>query len=138
MGTYMINRTPTATLNWKSPCEVLYDKEPRYDNIKTFGCLCYASNIYPKRNKLDPRAIKCVFLVYSTAKKTYKIYDLNNQKALISRDVILHERVSPYRIDNYDDNHVPFPIFTDEIDEENWYNDIEGNDEDPSNDDDGT
>ena len=38
---FLINRLPTATLNNKSPFEVLFNKTPAYESLCTFGCLCY-------------------------------------------------------------------------------------------------
>lgn len=40
---YLINRTPTAVLGYKSPYEVLFGCVPDYDNMRIFGCLCYAT-----------------------------------------------------------------------------------------------
>lgn len=39
---HLINRTPTKQLQGKTPYECLYDSKPSYDNIKMFGCLCFA------------------------------------------------------------------------------------------------
>ncbi|KAK4411317.1 Retrovirus-related Pol polyprotein from transposon RE2 [Sesamum angolense] len=62
-ATYLINRLPTPLLNWKSPFEILYKKPPSYAQLKVFGCLCFASNVTPHKQKFDQRAYKCVFPV---------------------------------------------------------------------------
>ncbi|KAL0431167.1 UNVERIFIED_CONTAM: Retrovirus-related Pol polyprotein from transposon RE1 [Sesamum radiatum] len=96
-ATHIINKLPTPTLNWKSPFEILYDSPPTYDNLKMFGCLCFASNIYPHKSKFDQRAFKRVFLGYVPDHKGYKLYDIQRDKVLISRDVIFHESVFPFQ-----------------------------------------
>ncbi|KAK4410281.1 hypothetical protein Sango_0101100 [Sesamum angolense] len=54
---------PTPTLNWKSPYELLYRTPPSYDHLKSFGCLCFASNVLPQKSKFDPRAFHMSLLV---------------------------------------------------------------------------
>ncbi|KAL0284907.1 UNVERIFIED_CONTAM: Retrovirus-related Pol polyprotein from transposon RE2 [Sesamum angustifolium] len=72
VATYLINRLPTYILQWKSPYELLFHKPPSYANLKGFGCLCFASNTSPSKQKFDARAHKCVFLGYSQTHKAYK------------------------------------------------------------------
>lgn len=87
MATHVINRTPNNVLSWKTPCEILYGKKSDLSNLKVFGCLRYSANIMPFKDKLDKRAMKCVFIGYNPSKKAYKLYDLNTHKVFVSRDV---------------------------------------------------
>ncbi|KAL0408068.1 UNVERIFIED_CONTAM: hypothetical protein Sradi_1741200 [Sesamum radiatum] len=71
-ATYLINRLPTNLLHWKSPFEVFYNKATSYSNLRVFGCLCFASNTSPTKQKFYARAHRCVFLGYSSTHKAYK------------------------------------------------------------------
>ncbi|GKV48080.1 hypothetical protein SLEP1_g54916 [Rubroshorea leprosula] len=94
---YLINLTPTPVLSELTPFEKLFNKTPNYHYIKTFGCLCFAHNNSKARNKFDSRASKCVFIGYPFGKRGYKVYDLETHEIFISRDVIFHEEIFPYR-----------------------------------------
>ena len=59
---FLINRTPTPTLENASPYEILHNKTPDFSFLKVFGCLAYASSLSRDRTKLGPKAHKCVFL----------------------------------------------------------------------------
>ncbi|KAL0303814.1 UNVERIFIED_CONTAM: Retrovirus-related Pol polyprotein from transposon RE1 [Sesamum radiatum] len=90
-------RLPTSNLNWKSPFEILYNRVPDFTQLKVFGCLCYATNTLPHKQKFDKRASKCVFLGYCQSKKAYKIYDLDTHTLFTSRDVIFREDSFPFQ-----------------------------------------
>lgn len=77
--TYIVNRLPTSTLNWKTPYEMLFGKQPNYSSLKVFGCLSYATNVRPHKRKFEPRAYKCIFLDFSLGQKAYKIYNLDSK-----------------------------------------------------------
>ena len=60
-----------------------------YSSPSVFGCKCYkcyATIVHPKQ-KIEPRAISCVFLGYPCGHKGYKLYDMQSKKFFISRDV---------------------------------------------------
>lgn len=110
-ATFIINRLPSAILQWKSPYELLYDELLDFDRMRCFGCLCFASNIVPLKDKFAPRAFKCVFLGYVTGQKAYKVYDMENDRTLISRDVLFYEDQYPmFNLTDSSECPNPFPF----------------------------
>lgn len=56
-----------------------------------FGCVCFV-HLQPRtRGKLNPKAVRCVFLSYSITQKGYKCYDPHTRKVYVSMDVNLFE-----------------------------------------------
>ncbi|KAL2242415.1 UNVERIFIED_CONTAM: Retrovirus-related Pol polyprotein from transposon RE1 [Sesamum indicum] len=111
-ATHIINKLPTSTLNWKSPFEVLYKSPPTYESLKTFGCLCFASNFYPGKTKFDSRAFECIFLGYMPNQKGYKVYDLHNNRTFVSRDVLFHESIFPFKTAAGKEVQTPLPLLS--------------------------
>jgi hypothetical protein len=95
IATHLINRLPSRVLDFKCPLEVLQDKVQDVSYLKVFSCTCYVHLPATQRDKLDPRAVKCIFLGYSQTKKGYKCYEPKSKKLYISRDVRFVE-TSPY------------------------------------------
>jgi len=84
---YLINRLPSRVLDFKSPLEVLQVTSPKLAHLKVFGCSCFVYLPSTKRDKLDSRAVKCIFLGYSQTQKGYRFYDPLQKKMYVSRDV---------------------------------------------------
>nr|KYP54945.1 Retrovirus-related Pol polyprotein from transposon TNT 1-94 [Cajanus cajan] len=98
-ATYLINRLPSTILSSKSPMEVLKSFYPHITHTnnhqpRIFGCVSFVHVHSSGRGKLDPRAIKCVFLGYSATQKGYKCFHPPSQKFFVSRDVTFHEQIS--------------------------------------------
>lgn len=94
---HLINTMPLSSVHFSSPYELLHGSKPSLYHLKFFGCLCYVSTVKAHRSKLDPRSIPCIFLWYPSAQKAYKVYDLENHKFIISKDIIFHEKHLPFR-----------------------------------------
>ena len=99
-ATYLINRMPSRILNHQTPCQILLKTFPNTHIIsnlplKIFGCSAFV-HIYPQnRGKLDPRAIKCIFLGYSPHQKGYKCYSPVTRRYYHTMDVTFFEN-HPY------------------------------------------
>ncbi|KAK4390093.1 Retrovirus-related Pol polyprotein from transposon RE1 [Sesamum angolense] len=110
-ATYLINRLPTSVLNWKTPYEILYGKPVNYTVIRTFGYLAFATNVQPHKSKFTKRAYRCIFVGYAFGQKGYRLYDLEDNIMLVSRDVVFHEGVFPYENVPSPSDDYPYPIF---------------------------
>ena len=71
----------------------LTGKQPGYENLKTFGCLCYASTSNKNMHKFDPKTKAYVFLGYPSGYKGYKLLDIETHYVSISRHVFFHEDI---------------------------------------------
>ena len=76
---FVINRTPSPVIGNKTPFEILTGKVPAYDQMRTYGCLCYGSTSPKGRKKFQPRSKACVLLGYPFGVKGYKLWDLETQ-----------------------------------------------------------
>ena len=78
-ATHLINRLPSKSLESKSPMKVLSQFYPDLSisnglTPRVFGFTSFVHVHSNNRGKLDPRAIKCIFVGYSPTQKGYKCY----------------------------------------------------------------
>ncbi|GJV18496.1 retrotransposon protein, putative, ty1-copia subclass [Tanacetum coccineum] len=89
---YLINRSPSTTIEKKTPIE-MWSGHPRdYGMLRIFGCVAYS---HIKQGKLEPRAVKCVLLGYPEGVKGYRLYTLDDEspKIVTSRNMVFNESV---------------------------------------------
>ncbi|MCO5566892.1 hypothetical protein L7F22_020575 [Adiantum nelumboides] len=85
---HVLNRCPTRALKTITPYESWYDRKPSVSYLRVFGCLAYAHIPQQLRGKLDDKAVKCIFVGYSSGSKGYRLYNPATNKIFESRDVI--------------------------------------------------
>lgn len=91
---YLQNRCCTRALQDKTPLEAWTVSKPSVKHLKVFGCICYVHVPDQKRHKLESKAEKGIFIGYNSQSKGYRIYNLETEKVIVSRDVIFDKEVS--------------------------------------------
>ena len=89
---FLYNRTPHSALEGITPFEAKNSRKPVITNIKVFGSLCYYKDNSPK-TKLDPRGVKAILIGYGQEANLYKVWDIQKEKALWTRDIRVFENV---------------------------------------------
>jgi hypothetical protein len=95
IATYLINRMSLRVLDNKSPAELLLKSNDFVVPPKVFGCVCFVHDYRNNVGKLDPRAVKCVFVGYSPTQKGYRCWCPSERRFFVSMDVTFREH-EPY------------------------------------------
>jgi hypothetical protein len=79
---YLVNKTPSSTLDDNTPQEVWTSKEPCLTHIKVFGSDAYVH--VPKENmsKLDKKVEKCIFIGYKDGLEGYNLWNPKTKKVV--------------------------------------------------------
>lgn len=96
-ATYLINRMPTPNLKMKSPHEVLFNENPDYTKLHSFGCLCFPWLKPYTKNKLQNRSFPCIFLGYSKSQHASLCLEPISNRIYTSRHVRFIEDSFPYK-----------------------------------------
>lgn len=83
-ATFLVNRFPCSGGKNKTRTEVWSGSHTNYDGIYIFGCPTYY-HVYDE--KLDPRALKALFLHMSDMVKGFKLWYVEDKNIVISMDV---------------------------------------------------
>ena len=75
---HLINRMPSSVLTFKTPLQVLTQHRPLPSVLvltpRIFGCVAFVHLHKNQCSKLDPCALRCVFVGYATHQKGYRCY----------------------------------------------------------------
>jgi hypothetical protein len=110
---YILNRSPTRALDWKTAYEAWHGELPTVHYFHTFGRVAYIKNMWLNLKKLDDLSRKAIFVGYESGSKVYCCNDPIDQCVIVSRNVIFDEAMQWFW-GNDDDEHTndaePFPI----------------------------
>ena len=87
---YQINRSLSSVIQFRTPEHMWTGRPPKIAHLKPFGCVGY---VHTNQGKLDPTAVKAIFLGYPKGVKGYRLWLVNETKVVISRDVIFNEKI---------------------------------------------
>ena len=63
-ATYLLNRVPFKAVH-KTPYELWKGHTPSYKFLKVWGCLAKVPIPVPKRTRIGPKTVDCVFIGYA-------------------------------------------------------------------------
>ncbi|CAN0856784.1 Retrovirus-related Pol polyprotein from transposon TNT 1-94 [Linum grandiflorum] len=88
---YLLNRLPTRALKDQIPIEAWSGHKPTVKHLKVFGSMCYTHVPDQKRHKLEDKAERGIFVGYSSQSKGFRVYNIESQKVIITRDIKVDE-----------------------------------------------
>ncbi|KAC9449885.1 hypothetical protein E3N88_45811 [Mikania micrantha] len=118
---YILNRSPTKAVEGKTPYEVWTGRKPSVRHFKIFGSVGYYVKPRSQRRALDSKSEKCVFMGYCSQSKAYRLFDIDTQKIIISRDVTVDEN-SKWEVD---ENGLPMAVVQVSFNEDDGDNSVE-------------
>ncbi|KAD6119425.1 hypothetical protein E3N88_10696 [Mikania micrantha] len=90
-STYVLNRVPTLSLKDQTPYEAIHGRKPVLSHLRVFGCLAFAKIPQVNLKKLDDRSKALVYLGTEPGTKGYRLFDPENKRLVVSRDVKFDE-----------------------------------------------
>ncbi|GMF25303.1 unnamed protein product [Phytophthora fragariaefolia] len=95
---YVTNRVPNTARPQSTPLEVFTGHKPDLSNLRVFGSRGFVHVDKSRRSKWDARAHACIFLGYAAGSKAYRVWDVEDERVVTTRTVVLAERpVENYR-----------------------------------------
>jgi transposase InsO family protein len=88
---YILNRSPTKSVEGMTPYEAWYKHKPSVHHLRTFGCLVHVKVIGGLVKKLDDRSVEMVFFGYEKGSKAYRVYNPLTKKVVVTRDAVFEE-----------------------------------------------
>lgn len=84
---YVLNRTGKSSVIGKTPYELWFGSKPKVDHLRLFGSRAYIHVPKQNRRKLDAKSVECVFVGYDENVKGYRMWNADDRRIEISRDV---------------------------------------------------
>ena len=91
------NRSPTKSLDWKTPHEILTGRTPDISYFRIFGCKAYVHVLKKKRkNKMESQSSTLTFVGYEPNSKGYRFWNASTRSIVVSTDVTFDESSFPH------------------------------------------
>uniref|UniRef100_A0AAV1V806 Reverse transcriptase Ty1/copia-type domain-containing protein n=1 Tax=Peronospora matthiolae TaxID=2874970 RepID=A0AAV1V806_9STRA len=102
---YVKNRLPSPKVVHKTPFEIVYNLKPSVKHMRVFKCRAFILTPREKRLKWDPKAREGMFMGYEEASKAYRLYDIEADQVVISRDITFDESTFDFSLDRPSDDY---------------------------------
>ena len=92
-ATYIRNRVTSRGLPPNTtPFLLWFGRKPNVSHLRVFGSKCWYKVPDAKLRNLDSRACDAVMIGYASNHKAYKLWDVNKNEVVVSRDVLFDEK----------------------------------------------
>ncbi|MCO5577671.1 hypothetical protein L7F22_031502 [Adiantum nelumboides] len=98
-ATHVLNRCPTRALKTITPYESWYDRKPLVSYLRVFGCLAYAHIPQQLRGKFDDKAVKCIFVGYSSGSFLPSFVENQESQQVDKFDQSFDQHVTPHDVE---------------------------------------
>ncbi|WVZ88956.1 hypothetical protein U9M48_035423 [Paspalum notatum var. saurae] len=88
---FILNWTPTRSVEEKTPFEVWHGVKPPVHFFRTFGCVAHVKVASKHLSKLDDRSTPMMFVGYEVGMKAYRFYNPATCRVHISHDAVFEE-----------------------------------------------
>jgi transposase InsO family protein len=88
---FILNRSPTQSVEGRTPYEVWHGKKPSIDYFRTFGCVAHVKQGNKRLSKLEDRSTMMVFIGYEPGSKAWRFYNQVTRRVYVSRDAVFEE-----------------------------------------------
>ena len=99
---YLLNKVPKKKAE-KTPYELWKGMKPSYKYLRVWGCLAKVAVPPPKKVRIGPKTINCIFISYAHNSAAYRflvyesnIPDIHQNTIMESRNASFFEDVFPY------------------------------------------
>jgi hypothetical protein len=88
---FILNRSPTQSVEGKTPYEVWHGEKPSVHYLRTFGCVAHVKQGSKHLGKLEDRNTMIVFIRYESGSKAWRFYNPVTRRVHVSHDAIFEE-----------------------------------------------
>jgi len=102
-----------------TPYEAWNGRKPHLGHLKFFGCTANVRSAGPHLRKLADRSQRMMYLGVEEGSKAHRLYDAQNNKIAVSRDVVFEENVKfEWGTQNVTDYNVEFQVLDENLSEQ--------------------
>jgi transposase InsO family protein len=88
---FILNRSPTQSIEGRTPYEVWHGKKPSVDYFRTFGYVAHVKQRNKRLGKLEDRSTMMVFIGYEPGSKAWRFYNPVTRRVHVSCDAVFEE-----------------------------------------------
>jgi hypothetical protein len=88
---FILNRSPTQSVDGRTPHEVWHGTKPSVTYLRTFGYDAHVKQGSKTLTKVEDRSTMMLFIGYESGSKAWRFYNSTTKHVHVSRDVIFEE-----------------------------------------------